>query len=136
MQQIEVSIRKLKRARLEEIKLVKEEDGLGFSLHLLCMLFHCLGGFQKHNFILPERDYISKIKISKQPTTINSSTDHFLPKPAAVHKISLKTDLAKHIAFGVKVFEWKYLEILQLPRLSRVYSDDRLGCHSLTVLLR
>jgi len=26
--------------------------------------------------------------------------------------------------FGVKVFEKKYLEILQILRLSRVYSDD------------
>lgn len=45
MWQREVSIKKLKRARLEEIKLVKYQDVLGFSLHLLCMLFHYLGGF-------------------------------------------------------------------------------------------
>lgn len=65
---------------------------------------------------------------------MNFSSDHFLPELIAVHKISLKTDLAKDIAFGVKVFEWKYLEILQLLSPSRVYSDDWLSHRSLRVL--
>lgn len=90
------------------------------SLHVLSLFQWILVAYI---FLNRERLYkhlyktLNNIKISQQPTAINSSADHFLPQSTLVHKISLKRGLAKYIALGVQIIEWKCLEALQLPSL-------------------